>query len=195
MSCRPIESSSDDGLGMELSDGEFNATWVLFQTEGNLTDTDVDGDLIEPDPVDAVDADTFEVLTQGIVYSVATIPNQSAVNETTEVSEAPTVQTMAQTIPFNVSNEETSLMVIIDHFLLGSVGAPIPSVPQGPLAHVSDQATAVELAWAPFTSECDWKITHWAKTHGPMLSAVTDLLIIDKVCMLSRLIVLSLTRC
>jgi hypothetical protein len=63
MSHRPIESSSDDGLGMELSDSEFNATWVLFQTEGNLTDTNVDGDLIEPDPIDAMDADTFEVLT------------------------------------------------------------------------------------------------------------------------------------
>jgi hypothetical protein len=126
---------------------------------------------------------------------VATIPNQSAVNETTEVLEAPTVQTMAQTIPFNVPNEETSPMVIIDHFLLGSVGAPIPSVPQGPLAHVLDQATAMELAWAPFTSECDWKIAHWAKTYGPMSSAVTDLLAIDKVCTLSRLIVSSLTHC
>ena len=195
MSRRPIESSSDDGLGMELSDGEFNATWVLFQTEGNLTDTNVDGDLNELDPVDAVDADTFEVLTQGIVHSVATIPNQPAVNETTEVSEAPTAQTTAQTIPFNVPNEETSPMVIIDHFPLGSAGAPIPGVPQGLPAHVSDQATAAESAWAPFTSECDWKIAHWAKTRGPTSSAVTDLLAIDKVCTPSRLIVSSLTRC
>lgn len=177
---------------MQLSDGEFNATWVLLQTEGNFTDTDVNGDLFEPDPVDAMDADTFDVLTQGVVHSVATFPNQSAGNETTGVSEAPMAQTMAQTIPFNVPNEETSPIVIVDHFPLGSVGAPIPGVRQasrqarqGPLAHALDQATAVESAWAPFISECDWKVAHWAKTRGPTLSAVTDLLAIEEVCMLS----------
>ena len=35
--------------------------------------------------------------------------------------------------------------------------------------------------WAPFTSEMDWKVAHWAKLRGPGSTAFSDLLNIDGV--------------
>ncbi|KAH9012665.1 hypothetical protein EDB83DRAFT_2508778 [Lactarius deliciosus] len=37
------------------------------------------------------------------------------------------------------------------------------------------------LIWALFRSKCDWEIACWAKTWGPTLSAVTDILAIPEV--------------
>ena len=164
-------------------------------TEVNLTDTDpIDPseDLIGPELIDAMDTDAFEALTQGTIYSVATIPNHSAGDGTTGVSEGPTMQETGQTLPFDVLDAETSPTVVIDHFPLGSAGTPIPGILQGPLAYAPNQATAAESAWAPFNSECDWKFACWAKTHRPMSSAVTDLLAIEEVCMISKSIILLL---
>ena len=185
------EGSPDDGLGTQPSDGEFDTTCVAIQPEGNITDTDPTApgeDFIGPEPADAMDTDAFEALMQGTIHSAVTIPNQHIGDGTLGVFEGPTTQEMAQTIPLDVPNAETSPTVIIDHFPSGSAGAPIPGVPQGPLARELDQATAAESAWAPFNSECDWKFAHWAKTRGPTSSAVTDLLAIEEVCMLFELI-------
>ena len=35
--------------------------------------------------------------------------------------------------------------------------------------------------WAPFTSEIDWKVAHWAKMHGPGSTAFSELLAINGV--------------
>ncbi|KAI9437037.1 hypothetical protein H4582DRAFT_2112014 [Lactarius indigo] len=35
--------------------------------------------------------------------------------------------------------------------------------------------------WAPFQSQCDWEIAHWAKMHGPTSSAVVSLLAIPQL--------------
>ncbi|KAH9997085.1 hypothetical protein BJV77DRAFT_1059191 [Russula vinacea] len=35
--------------------------------------------------------------------------------------------------------------------------------------------------WAPFNSQCDWEVAHWAKTHGSTSSTVTGLLTIPEV--------------
>ncbi|KAI9433897.1 hypothetical protein H4582DRAFT_2112690 [Lactarius indigo] len=60
-------------------------------------------------------------------------------------------------------------------------GAPIPDADQGlPLYH-SSQETLGPSIWAPFHSQCDWEIAHWAKTRGPTSSAITDLLAIPEV--------------
>ena len=172
-----------------------SSTWQHVSrpsTEVNLTDTDPTDpseDLIRPELTDAMDADAFEALTQGTIHSAATIPNHSAGDGTMGVSEGPTTQETGQTLPFDVLDAETSPTVVIDHFPLGSAGAPIPGVPQGPLAYAPNQATAAESAWAPFNSECDWKFARWAKTRGPTSSAVTDLLAIEEVCMISKSII------
>ena len=135
----------------------------------------------------------LEVLTQGGIHSAATIPNRDEIMgvldgpESTDagdvgIFEGPTAIT------------ETLPAVVIDHFLLGNAGTPIPGVPQGQPAHELNQATAAEPAWAPFNSECDWEFARWAKTCGPTSSAVTDLLAIDQVRALFKLIILSLTH-
>jgi len=163
----------------------------------NITDTDP-ADLVGQESADAMDADTFEALTQGTIHSAATSVNRFVGDDGIAGGlEDPTAQGAAQTVPFNVPNAEMSPTVIIDRFLLGRAGAPIPRVQQGTPAHDMDQTTAAELVWAPFNLECDWKFAHWAKTCGPTSSAVTDLLAIDEVCTLFKsfiLILISLQR-
>ena len=139
-----------------------------------------------------MDADAFEVLTQGTIHSAATIPDQYSGDGTAGGSEVPATPVTVPTIQFDVPNAETPPAVIIDHFPSGYAGAPIPGAPQGPMAHELDQDAAAESAWAPFNSQCDWKVAHWAKTRGITSSAVTDLLAIDGVCTLFKLNVLLL---
>ena len=191
------EGSPDDGLGMQLPDGEFGTTCVAIRPKGSLTDTDPTApgeDLIGPESADAMDADAFEVLTQGTIHPVATIPDQCSGDGTTGDFEAPATPAMVPTIHFDVPDAETPPAVIIDHFLLGKAGAPIPGALQGVMAHELDQAAATETAWAPFNSQCDWKIAHWAKTCGATSSAVTDLLAIDGVSTLFKSNILLLIR-
>lgn len=157
----------------------------------NLTDTDSSDpgeDPIGPESADTMDADTFEVLlTEGSARSAATIQNHHAGDEsvTTGVLEGPEAVDTADADMGGsedpAANADTSPTVVIDHFLLGSAGAPIPGIPQGPLAHGSNQAADAESLWAPFNSECDWKFACWAKTRGPTSSAVTDLLAVEEV--------------
>jgi hypothetical protein len=131
-----------------------------------------------------MDVDTFEVLTQGTIHSMATIPDQYSGDRTMGDFEALVTPATVPTIHFDVPNAETPPAVIIDHFLLGNAGIPISGALQGAMAHELDQAAAAESAWTPFNLQCDWKIAHWAKTCSAMLSAVIDLLAIDGVSML-----------
>ncbi|KAI9442877.1 hypothetical protein BJY52DRAFT_1206753 [Lactarius psammicola] len=41
--------------------------------------------------------------------------------------------------------------------------------------------TTGDLIWAPFRSQCDWEIAHWAKMRGPTSTAVMELLAIPEV--------------
>jgi hypothetical protein len=126
-----------------------------------------------------MDADAFEVLSQGNIHSAATFLAQRAGDEPADLLES----AMEETAPFDVPNAGTSPTVFVDRFPLGSAGTPIPGILQGPLVHdaESNQAVGVESVWAPFNSECDWKFARWAKTRGPTSSAVTDLLAIGEV--------------
>ncbi|KAN0134256.1 hypothetical protein V8E53_008028 [Lactarius tabidus] len=54
--------------------------------------------------------------------------------------------------------------IFVEHFPLGNPGMPL----------------AVST-WAPFHSQCDWEITHWAKMCGPLSSAMEELLAIPEV--------------
>ena len=133
-------------------------------------------------PADVTDANTFEVLTECNIHLRTAIPDPHAVDSddtTTEPSNTATEQPM----PFNVPNAETSQTMVINHFPLGNAGAPIPS-----MAHESNEDMAAQSIWAPFISQCDWEVAHWAKMHGPTLSALTDLLAIGEVCIVINLI-------
>ena len=144
--------------------------------------------MIGQESADTLDADTLEVLTQGGIHSAATIPNG---DEITGVLDGPESTDAGDAGVFEgqTAITETSPAVVIDHFLLGKAGAPIPGVPQAQPAHELNQATAAESAWAPFNSECDWRFARWAKTRGPTSSAVTDLLAIEEVRALFKFII------
>ncbi|KAI9448874.1 hypothetical protein BJY52DRAFT_1206479 [Lactarius psammicola] len=58
--------------------------------------------------------------------------------------------------------------------------APIPGLRQGSLVYDSSQAAFGASVWAPFRSQCDWEVAHWAKMCGPTSSAVTELLAISE---------------
>ena len=123
------EGSPNDSLGMQLPDGEFGTTCVAIQPKGSLTDTDPTApgeDLIGPESADAMDADAFEVLMQGTIHPVVTIPDQCSDDGTTGDFEAPATPAMVPTIDFDIPDAETPPAVIINHFLLGKAGAPIP---------------------------------------------------------------------
>jgi len=79
------------------------------------------------------------------------------------------------------NSEMTSTMVIIDQFPQSSAGAPIPGMVHRSLNQESQPDMHVDTVWAPFNSQRDWLFAHWAKVHGLMSSAVTQLLEIPKV--------------
>ena len=128
------------------------------------------------EPADITDADAFEVLMQRNTHSTA-VPTQHAVNMTAEVSDI----SIEQAIPFDMPNAETSAVVVISCFLLDSMGVPIHSTPQGSPEHELNEDMAAYSIWAPFSSQCDWQVANWAKMHGLILSALTDLLAIEEV--------------
>ena len=95
--------------------------------------------------------------------------------EATEDPEQQTNQTEAGIL-------ETASAVVIDQFPMRSAGAPIPGTSRG-VSVYSRQEGPTNSVWAPFASECDWEIAHWAKMRGPTSLAMGDLLDKPKVCM------------
>ncbi|KAJ3715707.1 hypothetical protein C8R42DRAFT_725514 [Lentinula raphanica] len=67
---------------------------------------------------------------------------------------------------------------------------PRAGAPIGAQANVMDENSqyyhtvpgAAVNQWAPFESEVDWKIAHWAKLRGPSSTALSELLAMDGVC-------------
>ena len=78
-------------------------------------------------------------------------------------------------------NSEPTSELSVDTFPYGSPGSPIHSRNQGLGVYESTQAAFNNAIWAPFHSQCDWEITHWAKMHGPTSMAVTELMAIPDV--------------
>ena len=167
--------------GTQFPDGEFKFSApcvTAWDSSGSYIFTDIDAVDPEEDPsgptepADVTDADAFEALTQRNHHPRTTVPNQCAVDTTVELSNI----LIEQPIPFNVPNAGMSPTVVIDRFLLGNAGAQIPS----PCGSNEDTAAA-QSVWAPFVSQCDWQVTHWAKICGATSSAMTDLLAIGEV--------------
>src|SRR6266702_2616706 len=72
-------------------------------------------------------------------------------------------------------------MLVIDQFPHGCPGAPVPGMNQGSSTYEATRNTLGDSVWAPFRSQCDWEVAHWAKMRGPSSSAVTELLAIPEV--------------
>jgi hypothetical protein len=77
--------------------------------------------------------------------------------------------------------------VFIDLFPSRAAGAPITSRLPSHSDHVSNQESPCNNIWAPFLSQCDWEVAHWAKTQAPTSSAVAELFAIPEVCISKEL--------
>jgi hypothetical protein len=129
----------------------------------------------------AEDADILEILGESD-RSTVTIPEQAASDEVTVSMPPP------ETTDLDIQSEATNLEpsppmpVVIDPFPHGSPGAPIS---QRSHIHDTDRDVPNGSIWAPFSSQCDWKVAHWAKMRGPSSSATADLLAIPEVWLVS----------
>jgi hypothetical protein len=90
-----------------------------------------------------------------------------------------------------VPDARSQALMVIDDFPFGSPGTPINGM-RGSSAYESRWESLGGSVWAPFQSECDWRVTHWAKVNGISSSAITDLLAIPDV---RSLFSLSLLQC
>jgi hypothetical protein len=134
------------------------------------------------DPTDVVDADAFEELTQNMVHSSLPTHDQPSVDDTLEVPDDPG-QPANQT---GAGDEGATSVVVVDQFPSGHAGVPIPGMARGSTAYESSQALLADSVWAPFKSQNDWGIAHWAKMRGLTSSAVAELLAIPEVCDLTN---------
>ncbi|KAN0131561.1 hypothetical protein V8E53_010669 [Lactarius tabidus] len=133
------------------------------------------------DPVDTADADLLEMLTNDLT---GTSLEQD--RSTPPLSPTPQGSIAPQAAPTQHSQQDghhsdTRPPLAIVHFPHGSPGTPVPDAPQGPTPYHSHQELLGAAGWAPFRSQCDWKLAHWAKMHGPSSSAMEELLAIPEV--------------
>lgn len=135
---------------------------------------DGDGMPDSADTAEATDANVFEIISRTSRFQDSITPNPEEIPSTE--SESPPDD---PPIPLEPSGPETPQLVI-EHFPHGNPGMPINGG-QGSSIYESSQEVFSESVWAPFQSECDWDVAHWAKMNGPSSSALTDLLAIPNV--------------
>jgi hypothetical protein len=125
-----------------------------------------------------VDANTYEALLRSAQDPPVSIPTQTCLPPSPPPgpSELPDVPDHPDRGV--VANCETSDSdFIIDRFP-GDAGTPITGPDSdSPLSH----ADSSHNIWAPFQSQCDWEVAHWAKMCGATSSAVDTLLTIPEV--------------
>ena len=138
-----------------------------------------DGDTHEsPDPADVTDTDVYKELAHNIGPTPVVIHDQVIPDEVPDAAQG-AEESANQT---EAGSLETASMVVIDQFPHSSAGAPIPGMAHGSSAQELCQDMHADSVWAPFKSQCDWQLVHWAKIHGPTALAVTRLLEIPEVC-------------
>jgi hypothetical protein len=141
--------------------------------------------------VDTVDTNLFETLVQDFHHSTAPEQDRLVPPDRTQTAGS---QLSDPVLPPPVhvsrgnSNTAASPTLIVDRFPRGSPGAPIPGSHPGSHIYQSSQDAFGPRIWAPFRSQHDWEIAHWAKTCRPTSSALAELLAIPKVC--TRLLLL-----
>jgi hypothetical protein len=176
-----VDDGTSDEETAQPSGGEFAKTCVV----DGVVDTNISGynDRIEDcdafsdgvDPADVWDAEALEILSRDMNI----IPGQES------TPEPPSAAISDDPGPPSTSIENAEFggapTIIIDRFPFGSPGAPIAGPHENAAMNVPNVMTPGGPKWAPFHSQCDWEIAHWAKTRGPTSSAVTDLLTIPEV--------------
>ena len=159
----------------------------------DAADANADEDEDEGEDADnAADADLLEALSNG--SGPSSIPNLGQDHPVDAQLPAPLVPieppapTPTPTPPAyptvpnaDSSDHHTAPQFFVTRFSHGSPGAPI-SAARGSTIYQSSQEAFEASDWAPFRSQCDWEIAHWAKTRGPTSSAMEELLAIPEVC-------------
>jgi hypothetical protein len=147
----------------------------------SLAQRNTPGDDPDPDDIadvtNAMDADTFETLGLGPSHAADAIeiPSMPPPEELEPPLEDPVPQSVRS------GSEHTSNAVVIELVPYGSPGAPISGAHEdSPMDDASSEDIGGSI-WAPFSSQYDWEIARWAKTHSPTSSAVSDLLAIPEV--------------
>ena len=150
-------------------------------------DLDPDNEDLDPDDptdmTDAIDADTFKTLhlahdgTASVVPEMPHVPPPEDLVPLPEDLALPSMESKVNTTEDMPSVTTT----IIDHFPNGSAGAPISGAHGGSSMEDTSSKGLQGSIWVPFSSQCDWEITCWAKMHGLSSSAFSELLAIPEV--------------
>jgi len=134
------------------------------------------------DATDATDADLLEVLSNGHLTTTNLEQYRPAEAQTSAAASIdPTPAPPRYPVQPETDSSRTAQDVFVECFSLGNPGAPFPGAHQGASIYESSQAAFGPSTWAPFHSQCDWEITHWAKMRGPSSSAMEELLAIPSV--------------
>ena len=126
-----------------------------------------------PDHVDLADADVLLDLLYSSMPELA--HDQPTSDEDSLDLAAQPNQTGA-----NLVDYKTVPTVEVEHFPFGRPGVPIPGRAEEPFKYKS-QASFTSSPWAPFQSQLEWDVAHWAKLHGGTSTAVSKLLAIPGV--------------
>ena len=71
--------------------------------------------------------------------------------------------------------------VVVEHFTVGKPGAPIPGTRRGQTWYDQVRARHGDSTWAPFWSQRDWVVAHWAKIHGAISTVLNEFLAFPEV--------------
>ncbi|KAH9005590.1 hypothetical protein EDB86DRAFT_3061765 [Lactarius hatsudake] len=120
------------------------------------------------DTADITDADVYEQLTHNAQNFTAYPEQEHSVEQASPTqSQSIEPQHPPPISPICSKPDDLNLLpeLIVDHFPYGSAGVP---------------ALGTSI-WAPFRSQCDWELAHWAKMRGPTSSAVAALLAVPQL--------------
>jgi len=77
----------------------------------------------------------------------------------------------------------------IEEFSQCGAGAPLHYAGTMAFKSYKDKLPDSDNKWAPFTSRIDYEVAKWAKLHGASSTAFSDLLAIDRVSLISKMMV------
>ncbi|KAH8980311.1 hypothetical protein EDB92DRAFT_1820591 [Lactarius akahatsu] len=139
-----------------------------------MHDTDAD------DATDIIDADIYEQISQNTDH-IPAYPEQGHSIETVPPAQPQPVKSESHAPPMPpILPEGNSPKLVVECFLYGSAGVPLPGVHQGLSLYQTSLEALGQSTWAPFQSQSDWELAHWATMCGPTSSAVADLLAIPQ---------------
>ena len=160
---------------MNVGDASNNAD----DRANDEADESVDGDGT-PDNADTIDADVLDILTQ--IQTNEFLDLELTASDNPEQIPSAESESPPEDLPnpLEPGSSDMQPLVVIERFPHGNAGAPIDGM-QGYSIYESSQGALDGSVWAPFQSESDWRIAHWAKTNKLSSSALSDLFAIPDV--------------